>query len=108
MKHAFKKTVSMILAVMMIVTALPVYSLTYSYSDAGIAAQASKPEKVTDAVSKFTESMTKFSTDVSEMSVMMGSLTRFGGVASMASGVVSVLQIAGIIKDPTMEALAQI
>ena len=71
-------------------------------------AQAVDPAKANDAVGKFTDALSKFYTDTSKMSKVSSFLTRFGGLTSAASGAIGILQILGIVKDPTQVALAQI
>lgn len=76
--------------------------------DVSMEAQAVDPAKANDAVGKFTDALSKFYTDTSEMSKVSSFLTRFGGLTSAASGAIGILQILGIVKDPTQVALAQI
>lgn len=61
-----------------------------------------------EAVAKFTEAMSKFATDTAEMSTLSSFLTRFGGVTSIAGGVLGILQMTGIIRDSTTAALSEI
>lgn len=76
--------------------------------DVSMEAQAVDPAKANDAVGKFTDALSKFYTDTSKMSNVSSFLTRFGGLTSAASGAIGILQILGIVKDPTQVALAQI
>ena len=58
------------------------------------------PSNVNEAVGKFTDSMSKFCADTSKMTGFQSFLTRLGGVSAGVNGVIGILQMAGIIKDP--------
>ncbi len=70
--------------------------------------QAVNPVRVNEAVSKFTDALSKFFADTSQMSNVSSFLTRFGGLTSAASGVIGILQIVGIVKDPTLQAIGKV
>lgn len=116
MKKTSRRIVSAGLAVMMAFTLIPVYSAVGHHPggdrpqpvSAGVAYAAQKPADMAEATEKFTGALSKFIEDTSKMSEIGEMLTRFGGVASMASGVISILQFAGVIRDPAMVALGQI
>lgn len=109
-----RKSLSVFLTLALVFTELPVAAFAEEgYSpdladETQIEAQAVNPAKVTEAVNKFTDALSKFYADTSKMSEVSSFLTRFGGLSSAASGVVGVLQMTGVLKDPTMQALGEI
>ena len=120
MKRAFNKIGTVVLAMVLVFTLSPASALaddqgqlqagtvSMQAQDVSMEAQAVDPAKANDAVGKFTDALSKFYTDTSEMSKVSSFLTRFGGLTSAASGAIGILQILGIVKDPTQVALAQI
>ena len=69
---------------------------------------APSPQDVTDALKTFTEAMEKFVSDTKDLSKLASFMERFGGVAGTLSGCIAILQMMGIIEDPTAKALADI
>ena len=71
---------------------------------------AVSPQKVVDAVDKFVGAIGKFSAN--DASANIGKIANFcnrlGGLTSAASGVIGILQMTGVIKDPTLVMLGQI
>ena len=118
MKRAFNKIGTVVLAMVLVFTLSPASALaddqgqlqagTAPLQTQSLQTQAVDPAKANDAVGKFTDALSKFYTDTSEMSKVSSFLTRFGGLTSAASGAIGILQILGIVKDPTQVALAQI
>jgi len=113
MKKTLAKTGTIMLALILVFTLSPAAALADNHEQLqaerlSAQAQSVNPAKATEAAGKFTEALSKFFTDTSKMSTVSSFLTRFGGLTSAASGVVGVLQIMGIVKDPTMEALGKI
>ena len=112
MKEKAGRFLGVVLAVVLVFATTPTFAL--AANDTGRAqeftfsAQATNPTKVNEAVTKFADSLSKFVADTSKLSAISSALTRFGGVTSMVSGVLGILQMAGIIKDPTQAALGQI
>lgn len=70
--------------------------------------EAPSPQDVTEAIKTFTEAMQKFVSDTKDLSKLASFMERFGGVAGAVSGCVAILQMIGIIEDPTAKALADI
>ena len=75
-----------------------------------VKAYAVTPQQVNDAVDKFSSAIGKFAAkDASEnIGKIANFCNRLGGITSVASGVIGVLQMTGIIKDPTVQMLGQI
>lgn len=116
MKRRGRTLISAVLAMLMAFSAAPAFAAADDSAAAGQnteiamkAASAPVPaDRAAEAVNKFADAMTKFATDTSEMSGLMPFLTRFGGLTSAASGVVGILQLSGIIQDPTKQMLGEI
>lgn len=106
--------ISIIIALMIAATALPAYAYEESNppripdQTEEIVLQADEASDTLEIIGKFTEALSKFYENTSEMSKISAFLTRFGGVVEGAGGVIGILQMAGIIKDPTEEMLAEI
>lgn len=114
MEKTIRQYVSMVLVVMMVFAAIPVSSFAKA-SDPEIQLAESEiprvkvnPDNVNNVIAKFTESLSKLSADTSELSKMQGFLTRLGGLTSAAAGVIGVLLLSGVIKDPVMSTLGQV
>ena len=73
-------------------------------------AYAVYPPKVRDTVDVFVSALGKIA--AKDASATIGKLAdfcnRLGGLSSAASGVIGILQMAGIIKDPTLEMIGQV
>ena len=71
---------------------------------------AVKPDQVNDALDKFTSAVGKFSANsvAEQIGKIANFCNRLGGLTSAASGVIGILQMTGIVKDPTIEMLGQI
>ena len=114
MRKRIRKAISTILAAVMMFTAVPALSMPEGLGAYGEAKEESllkaspAPDRVAEAIEKFAYAASKFAEDTSELSELSAFLTRFGGVTSAAAGAVGILQMAGIIKDPTKEALGEI
>lgn len=114
MKRYFKRMISFILVLTMMVTAMPVSALTQPSVDVhqnqenNETVQGPIPDTINNAVAKFLEAVSKFSQDTAAMDQLSGYLTRFGGITSLASGVIGILTMVGTIKDPTTVALRSI
>ena len=128
MKRAFAKIGTVMLATVLVFTLSPASALAEDQGQfqalqlqssqlqaddlqaqsTSLQAQAVDPAKANDAVGKFTDALSKFATDTSKMSGVASLLTRFGGLTSAASGAIGILQIIGIVKDPTQVALEKI
>ena len=71
---------------------------------------AVNPQKVNDAIDKFAGALGKLSAN--DASANIGKIANFcsrlGGLTSAASGVIGILQMAGVIKDPTMQMIGQV
>lgn len=112
--RALRKSVSVVLAALLVFSMMPAIAWAQSGSqdikaaETSLTVQAVTPEKASEAVSKFADALTNIFADTSTLSEVSTFLTRFGGVTAAASGVIGVLQMSGIIKDPTKEALGQI
>ena len=63
------------------------------------------PSSVNSTIEKFATALSKFTQDTSSLDALQTALVRFGGVTSLYSGGIAILQMAGILKDPTSEAL---
>ena len=66
------------------------------------------PEAINQTIQTFATALGKFTSDTSKLTKLGTTLERFGGVTSTVSGVIAILQMTGIMKDPTAEALATI
>lgn len=114
MRKKIRRATSALLAAVMIITAMPAFALSGSYAaygvtqKSGLLKDAPPADRVASAVEKFTEAVSKFTVSTFGESDLSALVTRFGGVTSAASGAISILQMAGIIKDPTKEALGEI
>lgn len=118
MKRSFvrvvRRAVSTALILAMLFTTVPAFALQESFAAYGkapgsIALNASPPaDRIATAIEKFTDAVMRFTEDTSQLSEFSSLLTRFGGMTSAASGAVTILQMTGIIKDPTREALGEI
>ena len=68
------------------------------------------PQKVVDAVDKFTTAIGRFSAN--DASANIGKIAdfcnRLGGLTSVASGVIGILQMAGVIQDPTLVMIGKV
>ena len=75
-----------------------------------VKAYAVTPQQVNDAVDKFSNVIGKFAAkDASEnIGKIANFCNRLGGVTLGAAGVIGILQMTGIIKDPTVEMLGKI
>ena len=101
MQHKLKSFVSALLLAVIVINGI---ALTSHKAYAVIS------QKDDDAVTKFAEALKKFteqeaSEDTDEIEIFC---KRLGGVTSAVSGVIGVLQMVGIIKDPKMQMLGQI
>ncbi len=129
MKKLFSKAGTMLLAALLVFalspasaladnqeqlqsTRLPVQAQSddtmQAQSDASMQAQVADAAKATEAVGKFTDALSKFYQDTSKMGNVASFLTRFGGLTSAASGAIGILQMIGIVKDPTMQAIEKV
>lgn len=119
MKMRLRKMTALLMAGLMTFSSLPAAVTVYAdelsaddqvmeETDYEYNAGPVTPTRVNDAIKSFTDAMSKFASDTSRLSSLSAFLTRFGGVTSVASGVIGILQMSGVIKDPTMEALGQI
>lgn len=113
-KKRFKRSLSIILALMMLFTTMPALAFAESGAD-GVqvtesepAVSAVDPKKATEAAGKISDAIKALSGDTADLSKLESFFTRFGGLTSAATGVIGLLQLAGIIKDPTTVALNQI
>lgn len=106
MKKGIRRVISAVLvAAMLMITAMPTFALSGSYDAHGT---SYTPDRVAGAIEKFADAVKKFTDDTSDLSELSSLITRFGGVTNAASGAVSILQMAGIIEDPTKKALGEI
>ena len=113
MRRTFANIITVILAIALVFTLLPTSALADNQEQLqaetiSLQVQSVDPAKANDAAGKFTDALSKFSQDTSKMGAVSSFLTRFGGLTSAASGAIGILQIIGIVKDPTQEALAKI
>ena len=114
MRGLIKRGLSGILVVLLVVSMMPQAAFAESADGASgsnqvaIKTQAVDGKKIADAVDKFSDAMSKLVADTSQLSKFSSFLTRFGGVTNIASGVVGILQMAGVIQDPTTAKLNQI
>ena len=67
-----------------------------------------EPEEIHQAIESFTGALEKFTKDTGDLSKLETALTRFGGADSLFSGSVAILQMMGVLEDPTSKALAGI
>ena len=113
MKKVLKRTLCVVLSALMITTTIPVSTFANS-KPAAVKVQKNEkskavtPDKVNDAIKNFAQAVNYFSTSTEEMTMLTSFLTRFGGVTSLASGAIGILQMCGIIKDPSLELLGKI
>ncbi len=119
MNPLFKKTIAVFMSGILVISLTPIsiwadesnvdeqvasdQSVEYQFSTQGV-----NPVRVNEAISKFSDALSKFYADTSKMSAISSCLTRFGGLTSAASGVLSILQISGLVKDPVQQALGKI
>lgn len=113
MKKAVRRSISLILVVVMMFTAAPVFALESSAkADPQMKALAASsdvsPQEMRDVVEKVTDAMSRFVADTSQMTKFGSLLTRFGGVVSLAGGAMGILEMAGIIKDPTEAMMSEL
>ena len=101
MQHKFKRFVSVLI---LAVTLLNVIAFTNNK------AYAVTPSQVNDAISKFVDAIGKFAAkDASEnIGKIANFCNRLGGLTSVASGIIGVLQMIGVIKDPVLTMLGKI
>ena len=71
-------------------------------------AYALDPNAVNNAVNSFALAISKFSSTSANVSAIVNFCNRLSGLSSAASGVIGILQMIGIIKDPTAVKLSQI
>lgn len=69
---------------------------------------APTPSQVNDAITKFVDAVGKFLPVGEDVTKIAEFVTRLGGIASAASGIIGILQMCGVIKDPVLEMLGQI
>lgn len=118
MNKYLKKSLSMILALVMVLSAVPVFAASGSYNEenhgvvseipAAAPAPAANPEKVMSVINAFAGALKGFTDDTSKMQDVTKFLTRFGGLTSTVSGVIGILQMTGVIKDPVFVKLDQV
>ena len=118
MRRLIKGGLCGVLVVLLVVTTVP----TAAFAGTGaqdaqqvssrqisqIKAGESKAQRATAAVEKFADAMSKFMPLGEDVSKLTQFVTRFGGVANIASGVVGILQMTGVIQDPVMTKLGEI
>ncbi len=106
-----KKLLCLVLAMLMVFTYMPAIAFADDVSSSGdiVIADDSNvsPEDVVEVASKVGEALGKFveKVDGGQMATL---ITRFGGVTAIASGCITILQMAGIIEDPTAKGIANI
>jgi|GEM_PF-6009764 len=68
------------------------------------------PQQINDATTKFTDALGKFSANsaADKIGKIANFCSRLGGLTSLASGIIGVLQMAGIIKDPTQQMIHEV
>ena len=118
MKRLIKGGLSGILVVLLVVTMMPTAAFAgtgvqgaqqvSSRQIANVKAGDSKAQRATAAMEKFAEAMNKFASITGQTATLAKYMTRFAGVTNIASGVVGILQMAGVIQDPVMAKLGEI
>ena len=73
-------------------------------------AYAVTPQEINDAADKFAGAIGKFVTNDASNNIekIANFCSRLGGLTDVASGVIGILQMIGIVKDPTMEAIGHV
>lgn len=101
MQHKLRRFISVLL---LVVTLLNGIALTNQK------AYAVTPQQVNDAVDKFIGAVGKFGAKDATKNIgkIANFCSRLGGLTSAASGVIGILQMMGVIKDPTTQMLGQI
>ena len=102
MQHKLKRFISVLLLAVTVFngTALTNYA---AYAD-------DMPSSVNGAINSFVEAVGQFASKslADEIGKVANFCSRLGGLTSVASGVIGILQMIGIIKDPTQEKLKEI
>ena len=102
MLHGFKRFMSVLLLTAMVFTGTVLANQSVC--------AAATPQQVNDAIDKFVTAVGKFG--ASDASGNIGQIANFcsrlGGFTSAASGVIGILQMVGIIKDPTTQMLGKV
>ena len=102
MLHGFKRFMSVLLLAAMVFTGTVLANQSVC--------AAATPQQVNDAIDKFVTAVGKFG--ASDASGNIGQIANFcsrlGGFTSAASGVIGILQMVGIIKDPTTQMLGKV
>lgn len=101
MKQNLRRFIGLFLAVVMLLN-ITTFTDTRAYA-------AVKPDKLNDAVGKFADAAVKFTQNFQQgTSAITSFCTRLGGLSSAAAGIIGILQMTGVIKDPTIEMLKEI
>lgn len=101
MKQNLRRFIGLFLAVVMLFN-ITAFTDTRAYA-------AVKPDKLNDAVGKFADAAVKFTQNFQQSTSAITSFcTRLGGLSSAAAGIVGILQMTSVIKDPTTEMLKEI
>lgn len=96
-----KKLMVMVLTVAMLFTSCPMSAPT-------ALAEGPSPQKVVETAGKYAEAMSKFMSITGQMSTFEKIVTASCGLTSATAGCLGVLQMIGVIQDPTLEAIGQV